>query len=529
MPAVGQNTVETMLKAHAEAASLGAQWCFDTAHAGASMIRKQLANWVPSRQPADMDLLPDLAVLVARARDLNRNNGVASGTLQTLQDNVAGYGLRLAAIPDYRALGRDIDWAEQWSQQVEALWKVYAESTACDITGQMTFATMTQLIFRSALENGEALALVMWEPRPTTPVRTCLQLIESDRLSNPFGILPTNTMIGGVEKDVYGRPLAYYIQQAPQWVGGYALISNLTWTRVEAETAWGRKRVLYLHSQERIGQTRGRPILAPIIEQFRMLDAYQRTELQSSIVNALIAGVIETPLDSETLATMVGGDPSEYLAAKNEYRVQLEGGSMIPLYPGDKMTPFVPARPANSFPAFVQAISRQIGTALGLPYELALKDFSQTNYSSARAALMEAWRSFIIRRSWLSSYWAAQVYRLWLEEMVNAGAIEAPDFYANQDFYSRSKWIGQGRGWIDPTKEAEAAQIRMQAGISTLELECAEQGLDWNEVLEQQALEQRRREELGLPPMATLSLTPLSAEKPGQEGGSPGEPAQQAA
>src|SRR5215471_12482118 len=484
----------------------------DTSHAGASTVRKQLTTWLPSRLPADIDLLPDLPALVARARDLNRNNGVAAGTLQTLQDNVAGYGLRLSAVPDYRALGRDIAWAEEWTQNVESLWKAYAESTACDIANELNFASMTQLVFRSALENGEALALVLWQERGETPFKTCFQLIETDRLSNPYGMLPSLTLIGGVEKDDFGRPLAYYIQDSPIWTGGWAFGINERWTRVEAETEWGRKRVLHMHSKERVGQTRGRPLLTPVIEQFRMLDSYQRTELQSAIMNALVAGVIETPLDGPTLSTMLGGDANAYLAAKNEYRVQLEGGSVIPLYPGDKMTPFVPARPTNTFPAFIETVSRQIGTALGLPYELALKDFSKTNYSSARAALLEAWRFFSIRRSWLATYWAGPCYRLWLEEAVNAGLVDAPDFYENQALYSRSKWIGQGKGWIDPVKEAEAAQLRMQSNISTLELECAEQGLDWNEVLEQRALEARRMDELGLTPVM-LPLAPASKEQ----------------
>ena len=54
------------------------------------------------------------------------------------------------------------------------------------------------------------------------------------------------------------------------------------------------------------------------------------------------------------------------------------------------------------------------------------------------------------------------------------------------------------RGWIDPVKEAQASQIRMQIGLSTLEEECAMQGMDWEEVLEQRAREQAKLQALGL-------------------------------
>lgn len=491
----------------------------DTAHSGASFTRKQLSNWTPLRLPADADLLPDLATLQSRARDLSRNNGVAAGSLQTLQDNVAGTGLRLAASPDFRALGQTAEWAEEWSAKVESLWKAWAESTAPDAARELNFAAMTQLVFRSGVENGEALALPLWLPRPDTPFKTTIQLVESDRLSTPYdrNWIGSN-IVGGIEKDpLTGQPLAYYIRNQPiynesLWVVNWML--GFSWERVEAQTSFGRKRVLHMHQKDRIGQSRGRPVLTPIIEQFRMLDSYQRTELQSAIVNALVAGVIETPVDTNTLVDMMGGDANAYLAMKNEYPVRLEGGTVMPLYPGDKFQPFIPARPAGQFPAFVEAISRQIGAAMGLPYELALKDFSKTNYSSARAALLEAWRFFNGRRKWLADTWARPVYELWLEEAVDMGLVEAPDFYENKQLYTRSKWIGSGRGYIDPTKEAEAAQLRMEISISTLEQECAEQGLDWNEVLEQRRMEIDRMNQLGLPMPPMYQKSPAPGEQP---------------
>ena len=142
---------------------------------------------------------------------------------------------------------------------------------------------------------------------------------------------------------------------------------------------------------------------------------------------------------------------------------------------------------------------RHIAAGMNIPYELLLKDFSKTNYSSARAALLEAWRYFMGRRAWLTRVWLRPIYELWLEEAVNAGRVHAPDFYEKRYAYARCRFIFSGRGWIDPVKEAEAAGIRMRLGISTLEAECAEQGLDWEDVLEQQAAERAVKQRLGLP------------------------------
>jgi lambda family phage portal protein len=488
----------------------------DSAYSGASTIRKQMANWRPTRGTADGDLLPDLGMLVARARDLDRNNGVAAGAFQTCQDNVVGIGLRLAPSPDYKALGKTIDWAQQWSQNVTSLWRTWAESTFCDVAGRLTFPEQTKQVFRSWLENGEALCLPLWMQRDGTQFKTCLQLVDSDRLSNPNFEVETLNLRGGVEMDDFGKPLAYHIRELSSfpwmWVGFN--FGAWKWDRIPAETGWGRKRVLHIYIEDRPDQTRGKPILAPVLEQFRMLDAYQRTELQSSIVNSLVAGVIETPLDPGAIAELMNGDPNAYLNNKSEYRMHLEGGTFIPLYPGDKMTPFLPARPAPQFASFVETILRQIGNSLGLPYELVMKDFSKTNYSSARAAMLEAWRGFMNRRTQLATYWCAPVYALWFEEAVNAGLIDAPGFYDLMPYYLRAKWIGPGRGQIDPVKEAEGAQIRMATMVSTLEIECAEQGLDWNDVLEQRALEQAKLKQLGL----------YVAPPPPKPAGEPAEP-----
>jgi lambda family phage portal protein len=438
----------------------------DTSFAGASRIRKQLSSWLPGRNLADAEILPDQDMLVARSRDLDRNNGLAAGAFQSLTDNVVGgMGLRLACQPDYKALKRDISWSEDWSRTTESLWRTWAESTACDAAGKMNFPSMTQLVFRSALLSGEALALPLWLPRKDTAFNTCIQLVDTDRLSSPGNMLPSMTLRGGVEMDVYGRPIAYYVRKLMNWsgmllpmMGGVNGLAG-DWERIPAETEFGRKRVLHMLQPDRIDQTRGKPILAPVIEQFRMLDSYQRTELQSAIVNSIVAGIIETPLDPMGINEMMGGDPNKYLETKGQYRIKLEGGTLIPLYPGDKLTPFTPTRPAPQFSNFVEAVARQVGVAVGMPYELVMKDFSKTNYSSARAALLDAWRFFLGRRAWLSTYWCQPVYKLWLEEA------STPDDRGTRLLRERNilraRQMDRPRPRLDRSDREAEAQIRM--------------------------------------------------------------------
>lgn len=509
----------------------GFGYYYDSPYQGASLVSRELQGWNPVAGSADSDLLYDINTLVPRARDLDRNHGIASGARQTKLDNVVGIGLRLAPTPDYRALGKDKAWAMEWGRKVKSLWRPWAETTACDCQNTSTFTGLTRIVFSGCMLNGESLALPMWLPSDRTPFATKLQVIESDRLSTPIGRIDGQYMRGGIQIDDYGKPLSYWIRKAhpgDAYIG--VLPQVVQWENISSETPWGRKRVLHIHDQDRIGQHRGKPDLTSVLTQFKMLDHYQKTEIQAAVVQAMVAAFIETPLDSQTMATMLGGDVDSpefisYLKQKNEYRVNLKGAAVLPLFPGDKMTPFSPTRPNSAYGPFTGNVLKHIAAGLNMPYELLLKDFSQTNYSSARAALLEAWRFFIGRRKFLVDAWATPVYELWLEEAIDSGLIEAPNFYQNRFAYSRAKWIGPGRGWVDPVKEAQGAALRMDNYMSTLEAECAEQGLDWEEVLEQVAAERAAMAELHLPmrevvasrqPLQVEQAEALDNEKPGQ-------------
>lgn len=66
----------------------------------------------------------------------------------------------------------------------------------------------------------------------------------------------------------------------------------------------------------------------------------------------------------------------------------------------------------------------------------------------------------------------------------------APDFVEARAAYSRARWMGPGRGWVDPVAEKKGAILGLDAGLSTLEIEVGENvGEDWEEVLDQRQLE----------------------------------------
>lgn len=499
------------------------------AFAASSMSHPDLRNWQPWPGSPDSDLLPELPVIRARSRDLARNHGVAGGALQTQLDNVLGCGLWLAPTPDYLLLKKDRAWASEWRRGVKALWRQWAETTWCDAGRSLTLDGQATQMFSGAWLNGDGVALPLWLPELLAPAATRLQVVESDRLSNPYYTMDTAALRGGVEIDQYGAPLAYHIRKShPGDTYYYTFGADLKWERIPATTGWGRRRVIHAHDKARAGQSRGIPALASTMHEFKVLKDYRGAELKSAVTNALIGLVVESAMSQEQLMELLSTDGDalknyiDGLNGRKRSAIDFGGGGMIlPIPLGDKVHGFTPARPSAAYEPFTTTAFRHIATGLNMPYELLLKDFSKSNYSSARAALLEAWRFFTGRRDWLAKNFYQPAYELWFEEMVDTGKIEAPGFYENRSAWMRARWIGPGRGWVDPLKEAQAAELRMDIMVSTLEDECAEQGKDWEEVLEQKAEEDKRMKELGITPRVPKGLQPKGAldqvqDRPGE-------------
>ena len=148
-------------------------------------------------------------------------------------------------------------------------------------------------------------------------------------------------------------------------------------------------------------------------------------------------------------------------------------GAIVTLAPGEKVEIADPKRPNSAFDGFVDAVSKTIGAGLEIPADLLLKKFN-ASYSASRAALLEAWKRFKASREWLAREFCQPVYELFLTEAVARGRIEAPGFLEDpviRKAWCGADWNGPAQGMLDPTKEVQAAQQRVENGFSTREEE----------------------------------------------------------
>lgn len=478
----------------------------DAAYAAGDTMSQELARWNPHLGSADSNLLPARDRIAARVHNMADNNGWASGTLQRYVDQAIGSDFRFSWRPDIEALSLSRDWLKKHKRALESRFRAWSNDPRryADAAEHNTLSGLMGLAFRHRFLDGESLAVAHWRPRSDFAYATAIQVIDPDRLSNPNGRSDEARLRGGVAQNDFGAATGYHIRCAhpgEYWTGQDAW----TWKYLPRRTAHGRSVVLHHFEKERAAQTRGKSILTPVLEKLKMLDKYESTEMQAALVNSIFAAFIKSPFDHDMMGDALSGADSYQEGRLNFHEksnINLAGVRLPLLYPGEEVGFTNAARPNPTFPEFEKTALRYIAAATGQSYEQLAQDWSSTNYSSARAALMEAWKFLSARRGAFADGFATPIFALWMEEDMDLGHLDlpagTPTFWENPTAWTRGKWTGAPRGWVDPTKEITASQMRMDAGMSTLRDECAEQGQDYEEVLEQ------RRHEMDL--MADLNL-----------------------
>lgn len=489
-------------------------------YVGGSPTRRSMSGFLPYGADADSAVNPDLPLLRNRSSWLVRNNALATGAINTVCTNTVGMGLKLQCRIDRAVLGLDDEAASEWESETERKFRFFAESKDCDIARTLTFYAQQDMVLRSTLEKGDVFAAMVFQKRKGNPFGLKFQLIESERVSNPAGMPDTATLSAGVEKDRFGAPIAYHVQN--QHPGNRRSHIERKWERVPAFNSKTKQRVFHhIYRPTRPGQTRGVPYLAPVIELLLQLGRYTEAEAKATLISSLFTVFVTTPTGNGIPIASPAATEKKQASTSDEQEIELEGGTVMDLRPGEDIKFADPGRPNTAFDAFVLALSRQIGVALELPFEILVKHFT-ASYSAARGALLEAWAFYRTRRAWLVQEYCEPGYAAWLDEAVAIGVVAAPGYFQNpfiRHAWLGSIWEGPTMPQIDPLKEVNASQKRIETGISTIQAETARTtGGDWEKNHPQSAKEHKARLEAGLIP-ATASKEPDNDTGPDDNGG----------
>jgi len=460
-------------------------------------------DWTNTTQSADSLVRNSREKVRNIVRQLIVGNPYARGAVDRLVGNVVGRGIRPqsaveADTPESTPLEKPAGWtvieqkaAERFRREAEQYFAEFAAE--CDVAGKLNFFEMQEVLCRSVIHDGEVLVNL---PKKKNRWGFGIELIEADRLGTPIKKLTDAAIRDGVELDPEtGEPKAYWVSK--QHPGDSLAIALGSYKRIPRwlDMPGGVRlpRCLHPFRVTRPGQTRGFSDFAPTLHIFEDLHRYWEAEIMAARIAACYGVFVTSPV-SATLAANAGSTNAD-----GDRVETLEPGRMQYLNPGETVTFGNPQRPNSAFEAFTQALLRAIGVAVGLPFELIALDFSKTNYSSARASLLEARRGFQARQAFLIHQFCRPIWEMVILTGVLRGDLDARGFMARRRDYLRSVWTPPSWGWVDPVKEYQAAKGSIRSYLSTHAEELAARGLDFEEVAGQASREHKKLKEMGLP------------------------------
>ena len=501
---------------------------------GASRNKNSMRGWLASSKSPQEDIDRNIPILRQRSRSLYMSAPLAVSAIKTNRTNIVGEGLRLKSTIDAAFLRMTPEAAAEWQRNTEREFELWADSKFCDSTRVNNFYEIQQVACLSWLMNGDACALVEYErPTPAFPYGLRVHLIEADRVSTPHtsgtavNLYATesttgNRIFNGVEVTDAGRVVAYHICST---YPNSQLRAAKKWQRVKAfGDKTGTPNVLMIFEAERAEQYRGVPYLAPVIESLKQLTRYGEAEMMAAVINGFFTVFITSEGNTGEMG-FTGVLDDEDRVSDDDLNYELGPGMVNVLKPGEKIDIADSKRPSSNFDAFTTALAKYVGAALEIPVELLIKSFN-SSYSASRAALLEAWKAFRMKRKWLAADFCQPLYEIFLTEAIANGRIKAPGFFLDPSIkkaYCRAQWIGPAPGMLDPVKEATAAEKRIAIGVSTRQRESIEMtGTDFDANVAQLARENQLMKEAGLvsaaaPPGSAEENREKESEKPDEE------------
>lgn len=426
----------------------------------------------------NQDIRGGLAGIRRRARNMVQNNGHARTIINSLKANVIGPdGIKLTCQAKNSRTGA-LD--TKGNTLVETEWKNWGKYGNCDVTGQMDWVKLQNIILQTVITDGEALIYIR-RGEEYGKWNFQLELLDIAQLDENFFWVTTegNIVFQGVELDDRGRHVAYWIwEKNMQDPMIYANHSNRR-LRIPASD------IIHLYDQESPKQVRAVSWLASALLNIHHLELLQNSELVMSRLQTLKSVVFSIDKPDEFSV----GD--EELDAYGMINRDLTPGQVSILPPGITPTPIEWDVQHTGIETLTKTILRNVAGAMGLNYNSIASDLESVSYSSARLGSLETRANFVSRQKWFITNCVNRVYEKWLDVQFMTGNIPFP--HDRFEKFCDVKWTGKGFQSIDPAKEAASNAAALLMGTKTRSEICAEQGRDFEEILAETIAEEQLR------------------------------------
>lgn len=282
-------------------------------------------------------------------------------------------------------------------------------------------------------------------------------------MSTPYDKVVDENVAIGVRRSETGRPIEYYIEKAPTGEGFQRY--SMEYATVPA------KDMIHGFEYVEADQVRGLPWLQSCLPVAAKLREYDEWVLDAAQQAAAMGVLLFTK------------DPAAGVATVNT-STSLEKGTMRTIPPGYEAMQVNPNQPPAGYPDFRAERLRELGRPFGMPLLTVQCDARGHSWSSARLDRDVYHSGLRVQQG--------QTDRVGLNRLLDIVRREAEVGLAiplmRKDY--TYVWTWPVFSSIDPMKESKGADGRLTSGTTHLAYECAQLGLDWEEVINQRAREQ---------------------------------------
>jgi capsid protein len=338
-----------------------------------------------------------------------------------------------------------------------------------------------RLMDAGAVVRGESFGVLTNNPKlPADGVQLDLRLYETDQVSTPFFIDYADPLaFDGGKLDEHGNVTEWHFLKAHP--GSDVWVANF-WEKdtLPADV------VLHWYKPRRAGQVRGVPEILSALTIYGYLRRLTLATVVAAETAANIAGVLETD------AAAPAG-----VEVKTAEEIDIPRGALLTTPAGWKVSQLKAEQPVTGYDPFKTSLLTEAGQPVGAPQNVSTGTSAGYNFSSGRLDHGLYQRGVGIRRGDLCDRVLDPLFRAWLDEAALVPGL-IPDGLPLRSQWSW-EWFFDGFTSLDPQKDATANKTRLESGTTTLSRICAEDGEDWEEVIEQQERERTYRADLRRP------------------------------
>ena len=172
--------------------------------------------------------------------------------------------------------------------------------------------------------------------------------------------------------------------------------------------------------------------------------------------------------------------------------VELEQRLATVLPGGWKLGQVHAEQPTTTFGEFKREILNEIARCLNMPFNVAAGNSSGYNYASGRLDHQVYFKSIRVEQHQMQLAVLDRILKAWLNEAVLVEGLLPQSLRTIARTLPEHAWFWDGVEHVDPAKEANAQATRLANHTTTLAVEFARQGRDWEQELRQRAKELAR-------------------------------------